>query len=428
MPHGPARQAHLLYAFRDTRHVLKRHLSVTRATYNRFRSHAVRFAVALLPIACLSVVTACGGARSPDRWPDWERFADRYLKADGRIVDRTFGGKTVSEGQAYALFFALVANQPERFDQILTWTNEVLAQGRLGEKLPDWYWGPLPDGGWGIWHETAATDADLWIAYALIEAGRLWNRPDHTALGNRILALVARLDVVEVGVAGPVLMPSPAGFVLDSDRYRVNPSYLPGFMFRFFAFHDPAGPWLSVWEAYLAQALTLFEAGIAPDLYIVSADGTLSHDTVQAPAGSYDAIRVYLWAGISGPESFSLLALLKPYGDLTRANGGPPDRVDPRDGKVLSDYSPPGFAAALVPYFETLGDAAMRDRMLRRLATQRWLQRLGKPAHYYDDALTLFGTGWLEQHYRFDPTGALVTAWSSAGDEPVAVRAAEPQN
>src|ERR1051325_10123812 len=85
-----------------------------------------------------------------ETWPEWDRFAKRFIQDDGRVVDVTFDQKSTSEGQSYGLFFALVANDRARFDQILHWTSDNLADGELGRKLPAWLWGERDDHSWGV--------------------------------------------------------------------------------------------------------------------------------------------------------------------------------------------------------------------------------------------------------------------------------------
>ncbi|MFP4905648.1 glycosyl hydrolase family 8, partial [Paraburkholderia sp. BR14261] len=72
-------------------------------------------------------------------WPAWNAFRSTLLSADGRVIDASTPRQvTVSEGQSYALFFALVANDRASFDKVLTWTENNLAQGDLATHLPAW--------------------------------------------------------------------------------------------------------------------------------------------------------------------------------------------------------------------------------------------------------------------------------------------------
>ena len=127
----------------------------------------------LAGLVCLALASNLAHAERQPVWPQWDEFASRFMQADGRIIDITFDRKSTSEGQSYGLFFALVANRRQQFDLILSWTSDNLAAGQLGEKLPAWLWGLREDGSWGVKDQNAASDADLWIAYALGEAGRL---------------------------------------------------------------------------------------------------------------------------------------------------------------------------------------------------------------------------------------------------------------
>ena len=351
-------------------------------------------------------------ASAASNWPQWDDFTRRFIQADGRIIDLTFERKSTSEGQSYGLFFSLVANRRSQFDSILKWTSDNLASGQLGDKRPGWHWGLREDGSWGLKDANSASDADLWLAYTLLEAARLWNEPRYALTGRKLLAQVARYEVAQAGRAGPVLLPAAIGFVLDKGRFRVNPSYLPEFMFRYFAAVDAKGPWQAIWDNYLRMQPKIFSVGIAPDHFVVDSQGAILPDTENTPMGSYDAIRVYLWAGMSTPANTEMLKRLTPYSTLIRSLGSPPEKVDPISGKPLkSDYSPMGFSGAVLPFLSALGDQAslekQRDR-IRSAATRTWR---GASTNYYDQVLILFGSGWLEGQYRFDTQGRLQTKW-----------------
>jgi endoglucanase len=351
-------------------------------------------------------------------WPAWQRFSERFIQADGRVIDITFDAKSTSEGQSYALFFALVANRPQQFETILKWTSANLADGELGAKLPGWLWGKRDDGSWGMKDGNAASDADLWIAYSLLEAGRLWQVPRYTEVGKRILDLVRKKEVVEAGKAGTLLLPGPVGFELSGgERYRVNPSYLPGFMFRYFAAVDSRGPWQAIWNDYLRLAPQVFAKGVAPDNFVVDRRGVVSPDSEREPSGSYDAIRVYLWAGMSGgDESRELLRLLKPFGKVMRTNDGvPPEKLNPVTGvAVAANWAPIGYSGAVLPFLSALGEDKLGEEQLGRLRREQMRAKLGGDTNYYDQVLILFGSGWQEGFYRFDATGRVEPRWLTA--------------
>lgn len=369
----------------------------------------MRLTVVAVQTFCLlfSMSSAGASSKSSSEWPEWDVFAERFLQPDGRVVDITFERKSTSEGQSYGLFFALVANQRAQFDTILKWTSDNLAAGQLGDKLPAWLWGLRDDGSWGVKDENSASDADLWIAYALLEAARLWNVPGYADTGRKLLAQIHSREVTQAGNIGPVLLPGAVGFTLDKGRFRINPSYLPDFMFRYLAAADPKGPWKSIWDTYARMLPKIFSAGVAPDLFVVDSSGTIMPDTEREPSGSYDAIRVYLWAGMSGKSSQDMVRMLATYAELIRRHGAPPEKVNPQTGAATkTDFSPIGFSAAVLPFLSALGDTPALDRQRDRLRA-----RPSGPTHYYDQVLILFGKGWIDGQYHFDDQGRLRPKW-----------------
>src|SRR6266581_8300804 len=138
----------------------------------------------------------------------WKSYAAAFMDNQIRVIDHDGGDRTTSEGQAYALFFALVANDRPRFDGLLHWTETNLASGDLATHLPAWLWGRGPNDKWGVLDSNSASDADVWMAYTLLQAGKAWNEPHYTSLGT---ALAKRIDAEEVvQIPGLETHPLPA--------------------------------------------------------------------------------------------------------------------------------------------------------------------------------------------------------------------------
>ncbi len=79
-----------------------------------------------------------------------------------------------------------------RFDRLLNWTRANLAGGDLETHLPAWLWGKNKDGEWKTIDPNSAADADVWMAYTLVEAGRLWKSPYYSHLGRKMMAQIAK--------------------------------------------------------------------------------------------------------------------------------------------------------------------------------------------------------------------------------------------
>lgn len=358
---------------------------------------------------------ACAAA--PASWPTWTRYVEAFVSGDGRVIDRSAHDRTTSEGQAYALFFALVANDRALFDRVLRWTDANLAGGHLEERLPAWSWGRRKDGSWGILDGNSASDADLWMSYALLEAGRLWSEPRHAQLARRILANVAAREVATLPGLGPTLLPGPRGFVLDRGRgWRLNPSYVPPQALRASAAAQPEGPWRAVLASSLRMLRETARRGVFPDWVLYTANGRFERDPVKGDVGSYDAIRVYLWLGmlpaddparsdLQGGASAGLLRFLDDAGRL-------PEKIDVASLRTHGQ-APVGFYAALLPLAGAVDPAAV-PRLDDRVTAAAKDGLYGSPPAYYDQNLVLFARGFVEERFRFGAEGRLEPAWGRA--------------
>ena len=77
----------------------------------------------------IALMLAAASARRLYR-PAREKFKQDYISEGGRVIDPSDTRKiTTSEGQSYALFFALAANDRKAFDKVLAWTRDNLAGG-----------------------------------------------------------------------------------------------------------------------------------------------------------------------------------------------------------------------------------------------------------------------------------------------------------
>jgi endoglucanase len=332
------------------------------------------------------------------------------------------GSRTTSEGQAYALFFSLADNDRVHFDQVLTWTQANLAGGDLETRLPAWLWGRSPDGQWKMLDPNSAADADVWMAYTLLEAGRLWNHPIYSNIGRQMLARIARTEVADLPGFGPMLMPGPIGFQHDRS-WTVNPSYVPLFLFERLAVLDPSGPWHKIALGIPRLLQQSSRHGFAMDwVNYIPGDGFYpapAHPGADAGAGmgSYDAIRVYLWAGMlnaSGQTRIQMLSAVAGMSSYLANHDAPPEKVSDQ-GIPLEQDGPVGFSAAVLPYLRAFPHLERPSaRQTIRLSAHRDAASglYGKDLAYYDQNLALFATGFLDGRFRFGPAGELNVEWT----------------
>jgi endoglucanase len=351
-------------------------------------------------------------------WPAYRLFVERVVQADGRVVDRsTDAQQTTSEGQSYAMFFALVANDRATFDRLLGWTRTNLSANQFDAnnlRLPAWQWGKRQDGSFGVMDPNSASDSDLWIAYDLFQAGRLWKEPMYTKLAYALATQIVKQEIVDLPGLGPMLLPGPQGFRVG-DITRLNPSYLPLPVLRGLAHEMPDGPWAKLAQNAAKMIRVTSPRGYAPD-WAAYQNGQFVVDPKSGDVGSYDAIRVYLWVGMASASDPLARAWLDALGGMRQSvaqTGFPPEKVSTISG-AASGEGPLSYWGALAPYFKALNDERGLGLARTHLEALVAPPGAGREPVYYDRVLGLFGGGFVDGRYRFDENGRLAPNWRSA--------------
>ena len=268
-----------------------------------------RAALLAVPGLLLGVPAIARGFADIQR-AEWRVFRERFLTPDGRIVDTGNQGISHTEGQGWAMLSAVRADDRAAFESLLAWTFRVLK--RPQDELFAWRF--RPEASNPVEDMNNATDGDLFIAWALLEAGERWGQADHTAQGVAMARDILRLLVRR---AGPytVILPGARGFE-RLDHTVVNPSYYAFPAIRALAQAVPDPRWLRV----AADGVALLRLGrfgrwgLPPDwLAVRRLDGLLALPGDWAPRFSYDAVRVPLYMawvgmgaepGLTGPADF----------------------------------------------------------------------------------------------------------------------------
>ncbi|MFP5380264.1 MAG: glycosyl hydrolase family 8 [Vicinamibacteria bacterium] len=302
---------------------------------------------------------AAGDARRGDRAEALaaaERFLDRYVDADGRVVRRDQGSDTVGEGQAYALLLTAATGDRRRFDRVWRWTSEHLRR-RDGLLAHRWAGGRVLDG-------DAATDADVDTAHALVLGARRFDRPGLRREARRTARAILAHETVRHGrrrtlVAGPWARTAPV----------VNVSYFDPRAYGRLAALGRRGDWRALRRDAPRTIRRLAGAGrLPPDWARPGPDGRLAPargaDGGPSSAALYgfDAVRVPIrLAAACDRASRRTAARLAPV-----LRDGQPDRL-PRgldgstaDGAVRHAVALVGVAAAA----HARGERALARRLL----------------------------------------------------------------
>lgn len=343
-------------------------------------------------------------------WPHWETFKQNFITEQGRVID--LGSEksiTTSEGQSYGLFFALVANDRATFDKLLNWTETHLSEGDLSARLPAWLWGKEGKN-FAILDSNPASDSDLWIAYSLLEASRLWQARQYAVLAAVLAKRILREETERLPGLGLTLLPGPYGFQLEGETWRLNPSYAPLQILRRFTEAYPHSPWQEVHDTSYQLLLKSAPYGFAPDWVLYSEDKGFHFSKKSTDVGNFNAIRVYLWAALMHPETEQYTALIehfRPMAKATAKHGYVPLNSFAATGKY-EKRSPVGFNAAMLK----LLDSTQEINALVSLKQQVDHNIMGElQKNYYSSVLSLFGTGAIDNRYSFSKEGKLLTQW-----------------
>ena len=296
----------------------------------------------------------------------WRAYRDRFIQADGRVIDREDQDRTVSEGQAYAMLRAVAINDPETFNRVFTWADNNLARrddhGEIIDHLWAWKWGQHQDSSWGTLDANFATDADIDAATALILAYQRWGCDTYLQAARPKLADIWEAGTVALPDGQRQLIPGPvADFWPQPDQLILNPSYFAPYSFRLFAQVDPDHDWQGLIDSgyTLLNDLAAFSpTGLPPDwiAYDPASDSyhALPADQSLQSRYSFDAIRVW-WrlaldaAWFQEPRASAYLQARLPILILRwQQDGRIPARLS-LDGQALSTYEATSQYAMLYP-------------------------------------------------------------------------------
>lgn len=344
-------------------------------------------------------------------WPHWNSFKQNFISEQGRVID--LGSEkniTTSEGQSYALFFALVANDKAMFDKLLGWTEKNLSEGDLSARLPAWLWGRQNDKEYGILDSNPASDSDIWIAYSLLEASRLWQERRYAVLASVMAKRILREETERLPGLGLTLLPAPYGFALENETWRLNPSYAPLQLLRRFVDAYPNSPWQEVHDSAYEVLLKSAPKGFAPDWVLYSPSKGFHFSKKHNDEGNFNAIRVYLWAALMDPGAQYASELIRRYEPMAKAiakNGYTPLNVYASSGK-FDKRGPVGFDAAMLQFLDISYETGAFIN-LKQHVDSKIEGELTK--NYYSSVLSLFGTGAINKRFSFLMDGKLQTQW-----------------
>ncbi|MBW4581148.1 MAG: glycosyl hydrolase [Tildeniella nuda ZEHNDER 1965/U140] len=332
----------------------------------------------------------------------WEAYRQRFIQADGRVIDWEAEARSTSEGQAYAMLRSVMIDDPQTFARTLAWAEKNLKRGEPSDSLWAWKWGRNEQKQWGILDRNFASDADVDAITALILASRRWNRPAYLTLAQTKLRALWALSVIPVGDQR-YLLPGPREAFQQPTKLLLNPSYFSPAAFRLFAQVDRARDWSSLVNSsyqVLEQSAALSTVNLPSDwLALDTTNGQFQALLGAEPIVSrygFDAYRVWwrvaldaAWYGEPRAKSY-LQQHLVSLQQMWRSQQKIPAQLD-LQGKPAVTYEATAQYGALYGAFRLIdpqtAEAIYQKKIMPQYRNGIWENN----AAYYTQNLVWFG-------------------------------------
>ncbi|WP_319577354.1 glycosyl hydrolase family 8 [uncultured Desulfobacter sp.] len=317
-----------------------------------------------LKTACLLTALGCclvlAGPCFADAPGTWEYYRSHFVSKDGRVIDFFQKKTSHSEGQGYGMLLAVAHKDRASFNRIYKWTRENLMVRT--DPLSTWQWGMRINGQWNILDYNNATDGDLLIAWALLDASELWSEPDLAAHALSIIAAIKNALVIKK-YGRMVLLPGYFGFS-SPEAVILNPSYFVYPAFEKFAQIDNPKFWhtLAAHSVELTFGHSLTPLELPCDWISMNENGVKINEKRSKNFG-YEAIRIPLYMAMSDEHKNGLTHFSK-YLSFYKTTQLLPNVVDLVDNQISMFMAPAGFYAVFARCCQVIGEKKLSSQLM----------------------------------------------------------------
>jgi len=331
-------------------------------------------------LALLAIAMTILASETRAAFPDgaWELYRQKFVTAEGRVIDDVNGGISHSESQGYGLLLACLAGDRASFARIFGFTRTELLIRDDG--LAAWRWDPKASP--HVTDINNASDGDLLIAEALACAGSRWNMPAYSAAARQVARSLAKVALLKRG-GETWLMPGAAGFS-EKDRPDgpvVNPSYWIFEALPAMAQLTGDQSWLQAQVTGLRLLDALAKAKMPAPEWVSVKGPPRPADGFPAQFG-YNAIRIPLYLMRAGlADRARMEPFRQAWTDGTAV-------VDVRTGKPVEPLPDPGYRILAAAMACALDKTAIPADL-----------RTFQPTGYYPSTLHLLSLSMLRERY-----------------------------
>lgn len=324
------------------------------------------------------------GYAYPQEKRDWEQYKKHFVSKDGRVIDYYQNRASHSEGQGYGMLLALMHDDKVLFDKIWIWTKNNINVRKDG--LLAWLWGKRSDEKWGVIDYNNATDGDILVAFALIEAEKKWGEQQYKS--DALLIIQNIREELAVNWQGrTLLLPAYYGFKKE-DAIVINPSYIILPAFRAFAEVDEKPFWNKIYkDSYSILTEALFSTLDLPPDWIILKKSGISVYSERSENYGYEAIRVALYASFEDNPEFpaGIEEILNAY----NKTGYIPLWVNLVDDSISLNPAPAGFYAVYARAAKIMGKEALSEKLFKEAENKLKAEK----DDYYSTTLYLLAKG-----------------------------------
>lgn len=222
----------------------------------------------------------------------YKKFLKFHITSDGKILDNSNKNISHTEGQGVALLFSAFANDKNNFDLILSFTKKM----RRPDGLYSWKYENN-----AIGDVNNATDGDIYINWALLEAAEKFKNPAYRTQALDGIAAI-RSNLIKTDTHGVILLPGVYGFTSPEKPTIINLSYWVFPALKRFSAAD-TNP---LWEKLIDNGKSIIDYSYFGKYKLPPDWLTLSNPVKPTPDKGdnfgYDAIRVPLFTAWCYPK------------------------------------------------------------------------------------------------------------------------------
>ena len=207
---------------------------------------------------------------------------------------------------------------------------------------------------------------------------------------------------------GHFLLPAAIGFVEKNVSVKLNPSYVPMQLMDYFATYLSDTRWESLQQTSLLLTVESSPRGFAPDW--VNYD-LRTNKFNRASPGSYNAIRVYLWAGMLSEDNQHWPILKTHFAKSVQFINklqAVPESID-TSLLAYNNTGNIGFDISFLPLISRLQYPELEQTIITKVNQSDVLTSNS----YYQSVLALYGLGWMENRFEFSDNGQLIVSWNN---------------